>query len=81
LCKGYRLIDNVGPLPSPSKLGDGSGVFITNMEGKEISGGYVGKILFVDLSIGEIKEEVLEEKMCRDFIGGYGIGARILYSQ
>jgi len=44
-------------------------------------GGYMGKILFVDLSTGEIKEEALEEKMCRDFIGGYGIGARILYSR
>ena len=30
---------------------------------------------------GAIKEEALEEKMCRDFIGGYGIGARILYSR
>ena len=48
---------------------------------KEMSGGYMGKILFVDLSTGEIKEEALEEKMCRDFIGGYGIGARILYSR
>ena len=46
-----------------------------------MSGGYMGKILFVDLSTEEIKEEALEEKMCRDFIGGYGIGARILYSR
>ena len=44
-------------------------------------GGYMGKILFVHLSTGEIKEEVLEEKICHDFIGGYGIGARILYSR
>ena len=41
----------------------------------------MGKILFVDLSTGVIKEEALDEKMCRDFIGGYGIGARILYSR
>ena len=46
-----------------------------------MSGGYMGKILFVDLSTGAIREEALEEKMCRDFIGGYGIGARILYSR
>ena len=46
-----------------------------------MSGGYVGKILFVDLSTGNIKEETLEEKMCHDFIGGYGIGARILYTR
>ena len=44
-------------------------------------GGYVGKILFVDLSTGTINEEALEENMCSDFIGGYGIGARILYTR
>ncbi|MFC1898901.1 aldehyde ferredoxin oxidoreductase family protein [Chloroflexota bacterium] len=43
--------------------------------------GYIGKILFVDLSKGEIKEEALDEKLSRDFIGGYGIGARILYDR
>jgi aldehyde:ferredoxin oxidoreductase len=46
-----------------------------------MSGGYMGKILFVDLSTPAIKEESLDEKICRDFIGGYGIGARILYSR
>ena len=46
-----------------------------------MAGAYMGKILFVDLSTGAIKEEILEEKMCREFIGGYGIGARILYSR
>ncbi|GAI08682.1 unnamed protein product, partial [marine sediment metagenome] len=40
-----------------------------------------GKILFVDLSTGELKDEVLEEKLCHDFIGGYGMGARIIYSR
>ncbi|UCB43734.1 MAG: hypothetical protein JSV77_03555, partial [Dehalococcoidales bacterium] len=46
-----------------------------------MAGGYMGKILFVDLSTGELKDEVLGEKLCRDFIGGYGIGARILYNR
>jgi aldehyde:ferredoxin oxidoreductase len=46
-----------------------------------MSGGYMGKILFVNLSSGTIKQEALDEKMCRDFIGGYGIGVRILYSR
>ena len=46
-----------------------------------MTGGYIGKILFVDLSTGVIKEEALDEKICRDFIGGYGIGARMLYSR
>ncbi len=43
--------------------------------------GYMGKMLFVDLTKGELKDEVLEDKFCRDFIGGYGFGARILYSR
>ena len=46
-----------------------------------MSGGYIGKMLFVDLSNGAIKEETIEDKMYRDYIGGYGIGARILYSR
>ena len=44
-------------------------------------GGYMGKVLFVNLSKGELKDEALDEKLCRDFIGGYGIGARIIYSR
>jgi aldehyde:ferredoxin oxidoreductase len=32
--------------------------------------GYMGKILFVNLSTGEIKTEKPEEKLYRDFIGG-----------
>jgi len=47
----------------------------------DMAGGYMGKILFVDLSKGELKDEALDEKLCRDFIGGYGIGARIIYSR
>jgi aldehyde:ferredoxin oxidoreductase len=43
--------------------------------------GYMGKILNVDLSSGEIVEELLAEDLCRDFIGGYGIGAKILYDR
>ncbi|MCK4273333.1 MAG: aldehyde ferredoxin oxidoreductase family protein [Dehalococcoidales bacterium] len=43
--------------------------------------GYMGKILNVDLSRRELKDEVLDEKLCRDYIGGYGIGVRILYDR
>ncbi len=43
--------------------------------------GYMGKILFVNLSTGEIREEVPEESLYRDFVGGYGIGARLIYSR
>lgn len=46
-----------------------------------MAGGYMGKLLFVDLSTGKIREETPEESLYRDFIGGYGIGARILYSR
>lgn len=46
-----------------------------------MAGGYMGKILFVDLSIGELRDEALDEKLRRQFIGGYGIGSRILYSR
>ncbi|MGD0794078.1 MAG: aldehyde ferredoxin oxidoreductase family protein [Dehalococcoidales bacterium] len=46
-----------------------------------MAGGYMGKLLFVDLTTGKIKEETPGESLYRDFIGGYGIGARILYSR
>ena len=41
----------------------------------------MGKVLFMDLSKGELKDKALGEEFCRDFIGGYGIGARIIYSR
>ena len=40
----------------------------------------MGKLLFVNLSTGGIKEETPDESLYRDFIGGYGIGARVIYS-
>jgi aldehyde:ferredoxin oxidoreductase len=43
--------------------------------------GYMGKMLMVDLSRSELKDEALDERLCRQFIGGYGIGARILFSR
>jgi aldehyde:ferredoxin oxidoreductase len=45
-----------------------------------MNGGYMGKILFVDLSNGKFDDIQLDERMCKDFIGGYGIGARFLYT-
>jgi len=41
--------------------------------------GYMGKVLFVDLTSGIIKEKILPEKLYRDFIGGQGLGVRVLY--
>jgi aldehyde:ferredoxin oxidoreductase len=44
-------------------------------------GGYAGKILFVNLSKGSISEELLPERVCREFVGGYGLGIRVLYEK
>jgi aldehyde:ferredoxin oxidoreductase len=44
-----------------------------------IKGGYAGKLLFVNLTTGAIDERPLSEEIAVKFIGGYGIGARILY--
>jgi len=43
--------------------------------------GFMGKMLWVDLSKKGVKDEVLDEKLCRDFLGGFGLGARILFSR
>ena len=41
--------------------------------------GYFGKILWVDLSSETFEEVKLPEKTYRQFIGGYGLGCRVLY--
>ena len=41
----------------------------------------LGKVLFVDLTSGSIKEAVLEEKLHREYLGGVGLGVRILYER
>jgi len=43
--------------------------------------GYNGKILFVDLTTGSFAEEEVPEKIYREYIGGQGLGARILYER
>ena len=43
--------------------------------------GFMGKILWVDLAKEQIKEELLDEKTGRDYLGGFGLGARILFSR
>ena len=42
-------------------------------------GGYTGKLLFVDLSNETFEEKPLTDEMADNFIGGYGIGAKVLY--
>ena len=44
-------------------------------------GGYTGKVGFVDLTSGKIKIEQLDDTTARDYIGGQGLGAKILYER
>lgn len=43
--------------------------------------GYTGKIAFVDLTTASITKESLPELIYRSYIGGAGLGARILYER
>lgn len=43
-----------------------------------MNNGYCGKYLRVNLSTGEIKEEVYSEEILRKFIGGSGLGAKVV---
>jgi aldehyde:ferredoxin oxidoreductase len=43
--------------------------------------GYIGRMLFVNLSDGKSRTEELSEDVARAFIGGYGIGARVIYER
>lgn len=44
-------------------------------------GGYAGKILRINLTTGSIEETFFEEEILRKYIGGSGLGARILYDE
>lgn len=46
-----------------------------------MKGGYIGKMLFVDLTKGTTETQELTEGLAKNFIGGYGIGARVLYDR
>lgn len=39
------------------------------------------KVLFVDLSSGEMKDELFGEELTGKFLGGYGLAAKIMYDQ
>jgi aldehyde:ferredoxin oxidoreductase len=43
--------------------------------------GYWGKILFVNLSTGEITVETPPEEVYRRYLGGYGLGSYVLYER
>jgi aldehyde:ferredoxin oxidoreductase len=42
-------------------------------------GGYAGKILFVDLTRKRFTVEMPDDSLYRDYIGCYGLGARVIY--
>jgi len=44
-------------------------------------GGYMGRFLWVNLDDGSMGEEIPDEALLRGFVGGYGVGARLLYDQ
>jgi aldehyde:ferredoxin oxidoreductase len=44
-----------------------------------LSGGYVGRFLHADLSTGQLIDETPQESFLRAYVGGYGVGARILH--
>jgi len=46
-----------------------------------MSDGYFGQVLFADLSRGAIEEEWLDPAMYREYLGGYGLGVRMLYER
>jgi aldehyde:ferredoxin oxidoreductase len=41
--------------------------------------GYMGKILWVNLTDGTFKEEVVPDEVYRLFLGGYGLAAKLIY--
>ena len=44
-------------------------------------GGYLKKVLRVDLSAGQVKAEPLRDELIEKYVGGTGIGARLLYEE
>ena len=43
--------------------------------------GYMGKLLVVDLTSGQLKDEPINPTMAHDFVGGAGYAARYLYDE
>ena len=41
--------------------------------------GYIGKILRVDLTSGDLRDESLDAELARGFVGGGGLAARLIY--
>jgi aldehyde:ferredoxin oxidoreductase len=48
---------------------------------RQLPGGYTGKQLRVDLSKGLLSKENLDTNSLRHFIGGTGLGMKLLYDE
>ena len=46
-----------------------------------VTGGLMGKILKVNLTLGKVHEDTLSEKIYRAWLGGYGLGVRVIYKK
>ena len=44
-----------------------------------MAGGYMGKMLFVDLSKGTLEDKEISEELAKQFVGGYGMGVKVVY--
>ena len=44
-----------------------------------MSNGYMGKILWIDLSTEKFEEEELSEEIYRQYLGGYGLATKLIY--
>jgi Aldehyde ferredoxin oxidoreductase, N-terminal domain len=55
-------------------------VVLQGRERKQMDG-YMGKILRVNLTNREFKEEPLKPRLARDYVGGTGLGNRMIYDE
>ena len=46
-----------------------------------MNGGFMGKFLWVDLTTKTITEEKPDDSLYIDYLGGYGIGDKVLYEK
>ncbi|MBM3437402.1 MAG: aldehyde ferredoxin oxidoreductase, partial [Bacteroidetes bacterium] len=48
---------------------------------KTVNGGYFKKLLRINLSNGNIKSEAIPDSLLHDFIGGRGLGSKLLFDE
>jgi aldehyde:ferredoxin oxidoreductase len=46
-----------------------------------MANGYMGNLLNVHLAEGKISDEKLSDELCNKYVGGYGLGAKLLYDR